>query len=156
MSITFKLDTDKLKKQIDAEAAKVRAALSAIARGMSQVIYEAVVYNVTANVGEVTGNLKSSIYQAYSPERSNENKAVYRISWNKKTAPHGHLVEFGYVQIYQVVPNHRDGGWITLVDKKLDIAKHIPARPFLRPAMAHEDEAIERGKRVLYSRMNKK
>lgn len=42
------------------------------------------------------GTLAASIYEAYSPERSEEGKShTYHVSWNKKKAPHGFMVEFG-------------------------------------------------------------
>ena len=41
------------------------------------------------------GTLASSIYEAYSPEKSINGKHVYHVSWNKEKAPHGFMVEFG-------------------------------------------------------------
>lgn len=42
-----------------------------------------------------SGKLRSAIYQVYSESNSGDGKATYHISWNKKQAPHGHLIEFG-------------------------------------------------------------
>lgn len=42
------------------------------------------------------GNLQRAIYQAFSPEDSADGKrASYNVSWNKKKAFYGHMVEFG-------------------------------------------------------------
>lgn len=41
------------------------------------------------------GLLAASIYQVYSKDNSDNKHATYHVSWNKKKAPHGHLVEFG-------------------------------------------------------------
>ena len=60
---------------------------------MASVIYEAARTNAQAN--KKTGLLQDSIYRVYSPEKSNDESKMYRISWNKKKAPHGHLIEFG-------------------------------------------------------------
>ena len=43
------------------------------------------------------GSLKAAIYQVYSKDNSDENKATYHISWNHQKAPYGFMVqlEFG-------------------------------------------------------------
>ena len=68
------------------------------AQAGAQVLYDAVKQNVAA-LGRKTGNLRRSIYQKHSEERSVGGRQVYNISWNAKTAPHGHLVEWGFVQL---------------------------------------------------------
>lgn len=55
-----------------------------------------------------TGLLRDSIYLAFKEDRSTGGQVVYSVSWNSKTAPHGHLIEFGTYK--------------------------MPAKPFLRPA----------------------
>lgn len=42
------------------------------------------------------GALQHSIYLAYAERKSSSRIKTYRISWNRKEAPHGHLVEFGH------------------------------------------------------------
>lgn len=69
--------------------------------------------------GIVTGNLNRSIYMAKDKGLSNTARAVYDVSWNKKIAPHGHLLEFG--------------------------TSRAPAYPFVRPALAKLPAAIKRG-----------
>jgi HK97 gp10 family phage protein len=66
------------------------------------------------------GNLKKSIYRAYSPERSGLTQKTYRISWNHSDAPYGYMVEFG--------------------------TSRAAAHPFLRPAFSKIHEAIAAGK----------
>jgi HK97 gp10 family phage protein len=55
-----------------------------------------------------TGTLRDSIYLAFKDNKSNEQQIVYSVSWNSRTAPHGHLIEFGTYK--------------------------MAAKPFLRPA----------------------
>jgi hypothetical protein len=84
-----------------------------------------------------SGRLKSAIYLAYSPERSVNGQQVYGVSWRKTFfggARHGHLIEFGHWQPYQVVMK-ADGSFVTRKDRPLPEPKFIPAKPFLRPAM---------------------
>lgn len=66
------------------------------------------------------GNLKKSIYRAYSPEQSSQTSKTYRISWNHSDAPYGFMVEFG--------------------------TSRAPAHPFLRPAFSRIGDAIAAGK----------
>lgn len=102
--------------------------LSGVA-AMASVIYEEVKSNASPpKMGQKTGNLSRSIYRAYSPEKSNDAQKVYRVSWNKRTAPHGHLVEFG--------------------------TSRAPAHPFLRPAFDHVQEAIKAGQDRMKERLD--
>ena len=76
-------------------------AVRPMAQAAAQVFYDRVKTNVRA-LGRVTGNLEESVYQAFSPEKSQDGKvAEYHVSWNHKKAPHGHLVEYGYLQRYR-------------------------------------------------------
>lgn len=98
-SIDF--DDDGLQQFLDALGNDAAAAIRPAAQAATQVIYDRVKLNVKA-LGRVTGNLDSSIYQAFSPENSSDgNRAQYNVSWNHRKAPHGHLVEYGYVQRYR-------------------------------------------------------
>ena len=90
---------------------------------MAKVIYDEVLQNVPVK----SGTLKASIYRVYSPERSSDQRKTYRVSWNKKKAPHGHLVEFG--------------------------TSRAPAHPFIRPAFDHVNEAIRQGTASMASEM---
>lgn len=44
------------------------------------------------------GNLRRSIYWAYSPERSGKGYATFAVGYNYKKAPYAHMVEFGTVK----------------------------------------------------------
>lgn len=41
------------------------------------------------------GNLKKSIYQYFNKRLSTDGKAIYSITWNRRTAPYGKMVEQG-------------------------------------------------------------
>lgn len=98
-----------------------------------------------------SGRLQSSIYLAHRDTRSGESQQVYSVSWNSKTAPHGHLVEFGHWQT-NVRYQGSDGQWHT--GPALPAPKWVAAKPFLRPAqdVAGDDAIkamIQRGKERL-------
>lgn len=76
------------------------------AQAAAQVLYDDVKKNVQA-IGKKTGKLAASIYQAYSASNSGPGKATYQVSWNHKKAPHGWLVENGYLQRYRYYQNAR-------------------------------------------------
>lgn len=82
------------------------AAARPAAQAGAQVLYDAVTSNV-ARLGRVTGNLAASIYQAHIDSEERPGHSAYRISWNKKKAPHGYLVEFGYLQRYEMARDAR-------------------------------------------------
>jgi hypothetical protein len=89
------------------------------------------------------GNLRDSIYQVFSKDKSVEgtatagafgpsrpgySKATYHIAWNHRLAPYGFMVEFG--------------------------TSRAAAHPFLAPAYdARVRDAIEAGKRELVNRV---
>jgi len=120
----------------------VAQAVRPAAQAGAQVLYEAVKRNVAA-LGQETGNLQRAIYQAYSKDRSQGGKEVYHISWNARKAPHGHLVEFGYLQRYQVVKDRRTGKWITIKSKRLSTPKQVPPKAFVRRAQAQMPAALQ-------------
>lgn len=73
------------------------------------------------------GSLKAAIYRVYSPEKSNDESKLYRISWNEKKAPYGFMVEFG--------------------------TSRAPAHPFMRPAFDRVNDAIQAGKARMAERI---
>lgn len=100
---TFKIafDASSLDTLLDALGDDAAAAIRPAAQAAAQVLYDRVKQNVAA-LGRSTGNLDASIYQAYSPENSRAGqREQYNVSWNHLKAPHGHLVEYGYVQRYR-------------------------------------------------------
>ncbi len=92
------------------------------AQAGAQVFYDQVKQNVNS-IPVKTGNLRDSIYQVYSKDKSDENTAVYHISWNRKKAPHGHLIEFGTL--------NKDG------------TERVAPRAFLRSAQSRADDAAD-------------
>lgn len=52
-------------------------------------------YKLKSGKYSVPGTLKRAIYQVYSKDNSTQGvRAEYHVSWNKKRAPHGHLIEY--------------------------------------------------------------
>ena len=138
-SFGIRVDLASLAAQLDADAQACEDAARPAAQAGAQVLYEAVQRNV-ARIRRRTGNLASSIYQAYSQDNSGAGRATYHVSWNARKAPHGHLVEWGHLQRYLVTVDDR-GRWITHKDKPLAAPIQIPGRPFIRPAMAQMSQA---------------
>jgi len=118
----FEADLSKFEKVIQEKV------LFSGAAAMGRVIYDEVKLNASPpRLGRKTGNLFDAIYWAYSPEKSTDSQKTYRVSWNKRKAPHGHLIEFG--------------------------TSRAPAHPFLRPAFSRVNEAIRIGKERMAERM---
>jgi HK97 gp10 family phage protein len=92
---------------------------------MAKVTYDEVRANAAKN--KKTGLLQSAIYRVYSPEKSTDDQKTYRVSWNKKKAPHGHLIEWG--------------------------TSRAPAFPFVRPAFDHIQAAIDAGRARMAQRL---
>lgn len=140
--------------QLDAQATAVEEATRPAAQAMAQVLVDAVRANV-ARIPKKTGRLAESIYQAYSKDNSTPVHAVYHISWNARKAPHGHLIEFGHVQRYQIVYDEKTGKFYTRKDRPLPEPKHIPAQPFVRPAEALIPQAQQAGLDRFYEVLRK-
>lgn len=155
----------------------VEQAIRPAAQAAAQVVYERVKINVQS-LGSVTGNLLDSIYQAYSPEKSTDGqRAEYHISWNHKEAPHGHLVEWGYLQRYRyykdnqgrVRPMVRPGmdgkkppGRRASQERKnayyvtLPTPKQVPGKAFIRSAQSSLPEAQKAAEAELWRRLFEK
>jgi HK97 gp10 family phage protein len=103
--------------------------LFAGAASMAGTIVEEVRFNVSPpKMGIVTGNLHNSIYWAHAEDRSTDESVAYHVSWNKKKAPHGHLLEYG--------------------------TSRMTAKPFMRPAYdAKIHDAIDNGLARMAKRM---
>ena len=121
----FAFDTKALQDQLKAKAEQVEKSSRAIAFEGSDVLYKQALQNVPVGAkghwfhgtsfrktGQKywfdAGSLRKSIYQVFSKDNSGDGKATYHISWNKKKAPYGFMVENG--------------------------TSKAPAQPFLRPA----------------------
>lgn len=170
MGMTIGINLDSL-RQMAAEAGEAAdAAARPAAQAAAQVLYDETVKNVS-QIKAVTGNLRSSIYQAFSQRDSVPGKAVYNVSWNPRKAPHAMLVEFGHLQRYEyykddqgrvrpkVRPemmgkprpksNSRNRAALDAYYVTLDTPKQVPARSFLRRAMSAEPRAIQAATEVL-------
>lgn len=127
---------------LDRIVERAQAAVRPAAQAATQVVYEEVLVRVPSSskghwfygtsfksTGQKywfdAGSLRRAIYQAYSEDRSDQDRATYHVSWNQKKAPYGHWVENG--------------------------SSRAPAQPFLRPAYeASIDRALDAG-RVKFS-----
>lgn len=136
----IKVDLSAFEAAMDADAKVCEEAARPAAQAGAQVLYDAVRANVS-RIKRRSGNLASSIYQAYSADNSAPGKATYHISWNARKAPHGHLVEWGHLQRYEVTYDPLTRRFTTHKDRPLPAPKQIAARPFIRPAMAKMPEA---------------
>ncbi|HEX7823632.1 MAG TPA: HK97 gp10 family phage protein [Mycobacterium sp.] len=99
-TFTVGVDMSGLDAYIDELGDKADKAARPAAQAAAQVLYDEVKKNVAA-LRRKTGNLDRSIYQAFSKSNSSKGIAVYHVSWNHKVAPHGWLVENGYLQRYR-------------------------------------------------------
>lgn len=130
----------------------VENAIRPMAQAGAQVFYDRVKLNV-AGIGKVSGNLDRAIYQAYMPESSEDGKrALYRVSWNYIKAPHGRLLEWGWVQRWKSYVG-RDGNWYTRKEAPLETPVQHPGRAFIRRAQAALPEAQEAMKSELFKRL---
>ena len=125
------IDMSAFESDMEQLADRAEKAARPAAQAGAQVIYERVKANVAA-LGRKTGNLNSSIYQAYSANNSGEGKATYHISWNATKAPHGHLVEWGYIKRWQSIMIN--GKWVTLKNRPLATPVQVPGKAFMRRA----------------------
>lgn len=192
-SVTFSMDTTGLMQWLNELEAEAQAAVRPAAQAGAQVLYDEVKRNAAA-LGRKTGNLERSIYQAFSRDESDQGKATYHVSWRtgkekdadgrlvsggKPRAPHGHLLEYGYLQRYVTYFDEKRGIFRPVVrpEKRgtkppgkgkrneaarmayympLAAPKQIAAKPFVRPAMAKFPQALEAAKEELFKRLDQK
>lgn len=173
---TFAINADMagLNALLDSMDSEVKDAIRPSAQAASQVMYDRVKLNVSG-MGRTTGNLDSSIYQAYSPEKSKDGaRAEYHISWNAKKAPHGHLLEWGWLQRYRYRPDgmgpmvrpgmdgtKKPGRRASQAEKDayyipLPTPKQVPGRAFMRSAESSLPEAYQAAEQELLRRVTKK
>lgn len=131
MSFNLSIDVRAFESEMEQLAERADKAVRPAAQAGAQVLYERVKVNVAA-LGRKTGNLNSSIYQAFSEGNSNQSKSVYHISWNATKAPHGHLVEWGYIKRWQSIMIN--GKWVTLKNRPLATPVQVPGKAFMRRA----------------------
>lgn len=134
-SMSISVDVSELNALIVAMEEDVERAVRPAAQAGAEVLYRAVLGNVH-RLGTVTGNLAASIYQAYVKKESGQGQATYDISWNHRKAPHGHLLEDGFIQKYKVYLG-KDGRWYTNKKAPLPTPVQRPAKAFVRSAAAY-------------------
>ncbi|WP_275760835.1 HK97 gp10 family phage protein [Ralstonia pseudosolanacearum] len=106
-----------------------------VAHAGALVFYEeartlAPVYRGTEKKGVRPGQLREAIYRAFADQQSTAGQAVYRISWNAKKAPHGHLIENGH--------------WLVRkVNGKKERLRWVPPHSFIRRAFDRAPAALE-------------
>lgn len=108
-------------------------------------------YNPTSWGSQKKGTLARAIYLVFNAKLSNTYQFTYSVSWNRKIAPYGHLVEWGYKQIY-VVFKDKTGEYHTNKKILLKTPRKIPGTSFLGKAFdSHVQIArtamIERGRK---------
>lgn len=153
-AFTLRLSLGDLEKQLDGDADAFEAAARPAAQAAIQVFYDEIRANV-AKLRQHTGNLASSIYQVFSKDNSGQGYATYQASWNAKKAPHGHLVEFGHLQRYEVTYDPATKRFTTHKDRPLAEPKQIAAKPFVRPAFAKAEAALDAAVQKLISELEK-
>jgi hypothetical protein len=145
-SMNVVVDLSAFDDVIDGVEGQLMANVRPAAQVGSEILYQAVLRNVNA-LGKKTGNLASSIYQAFSTDNSRPAgdgyaDATYHVSWNATKAPHGHLVEFGHLQKFKVYVG-KDGKWYTNKDAPLATPRQVGAKAFVRRAMSEFPRAEE-------------
>ena len=151
MSFNLSIDLSAFERDMEALAERAEKAARPAAQAGAQVIYERVKANVAA-LGRKTGNLDSAIYQAFSANNSGEGKATYHVSWNATKAPHGHLVEWGYIKRWQSIMIN--GKWVTLKNRPLAVPVQVPGKAFMRRAKDAIPMAEEAMRVTFLERMN--
>lgn len=177
MSMTIDIDTASLNSLIEELQGDVESAARPAAQAAVQVLYDEVLRNVSA-IGKQSGNLERAIYQAYSQRNSAPGRATYHVSWNRRKAPHGHLLENGFIQRYATYVG-TDGQWYTAVRPEMR-GKPVPNRrapqavkdayyvprpggpvqflgkAFVRRAVAKVPQALDAAEAELLKRINNK
>lgn len=132
----FDVDLSGLVGGIDKDYEQLKENARPAAQAMAEIFYKQAKANVM-RLNQVTGNLLASIYQKYDDDQPEDGVARYVVSWRTSgaglpRAPHGHLVEFGYIQTY--ARYYKDGQWHTNKNKKLEQPRIVPGTGFMRNA----------------------
>jgi len=170
----LRVDLDHLENYLERLGDKAEAAARPAAQAAAQVLYDQVKRNVAA-IPRKTGNLANSIYQVFSAQNSGPGVATYQVSWNKRKARHGYLVEFGHIQRY-VTYVGRDGNFYTAVRPSMrgkpkpgrrasqaqkdayyvlaPTPKQVAAQSFLRSAVSQSQAAADAAEQALIRSLN--
>ena len=108
MGMKIKMDVAKFKEELQATAALLNKATRPAAQAGAQLIYDrakqlapvskrAHMFKIEGRTYGpfAPGNLRASIYQAFSKDNSFVDVSTYHISWNADKAPYGFAVERG-------------------------------------------------------------
>lgn len=108
MGVKINMNVAKFKESLKATAEELNRATRPAAQAGAQVIYDRarqlapvsdqahMFHGQNAVYGPYQpGNLRDSIYQAFSQDNSARDVSTYHISWNADKAPYGAMVEFG-------------------------------------------------------------
>ena len=111
MTMRSPMDTSKFKEQLQATLDELHRATRPAAQAGIQIIYDRARLNVKPSKkahffyirGQkygpyAPGNLRDSIYQVFSKDKSFKDVSTYQVSWNKDKAPYGFAYEFGNSQ----------------------------------------------------------
>lgn len=154
----FNVDLGSLRESFNAIENGFTEQTRPAAQAMAQVFYDDIRSNLAGR--QNTGTLYKAIYQFYMDDVSDDTNANYRISWRTAgkglglaVAPHGHLVEFGYIQRYARYKNSH-GDWVTDKRRPLDEPRYVRAHPFIRPALDKTDAAQDAGEAILFARFD--
>ena len=111
MTMKITLDTSKFRDQLNATVAELHRATRPAAQAGIQIIYDRARLNVKPSKSPhffyirgqkygpySPGNLRDSIYQVFSKDKSFKDVSTYQVSWNKDKAPYGFMVELGTSQ----------------------------------------------------------
>ena len=108
MGLKISINMQKFKQEMAAEVEILRKATRPAAQAGAQIVYERA--KQLAPVSDAPhmfqiegrkygpfppGNLRDSIYQAFSKDNSAADVSVYHVSWNATKAPYGAMVEVG-------------------------------------------------------------
>ena len=108
MGMAVRMDVTKFKEQLRATADKFHEATRPAAQAGVQIIYDRARINAPVSGRShyfyirgkkygpyAPGNLRDSIYQVFSKDKSYKDVSTYQVSWNKDKAPYGYVAEFG-------------------------------------------------------------
>ena len=108
MGMAVRMNVAAFKEQLRAEVDKLHAATRPAAQAGVQVIYDRAKLNAPVSKEShyfhirgkkygpyAPGNLRDSIYQVFSKDKSYKDVSTYQVSFNKDKAPYGYIVHNG-------------------------------------------------------------
>jgi HK97 gp10 family phage protein len=108
VSLKISFNTKQLQEQLQATADKMHKATRPAAQAGVQLIYDRARANAPVSKKAhyfhiegrkygpfQPGNLRDSIYQVFSRDKSFRDVSTYEVSWNKTKAPYGFAYEYG-------------------------------------------------------------